>query len=157
MGKLGLHTKNKRFRQGYFYPKHLEKFAGKENYAIYRSGLELNYFRILDENPAVVKWGSEEVVVPYYYNQRWHNYYIDLFVIMKAADGREIKFFIELKPYTQTVEPVYNPRRKKESYVYDCLEWQKNQAKWDAAKKYAEKHGFQFHVLSEKDLAEHGK
>lgn len=154
MGQLGLVKKDKRFRQGVFEPRNKEKFAGKQGYAIYRSGLELNYFRILDDNPAVIQWGSEEVVVPYFFNGKWHNYFIDLFVVLKNGN-RIARFFIELKPYSQTVEPEYKPRRKKENYLYECLEWQKNQAKWAAAKSFATKKGYEFHVLTEKDLEEH--
>ena len=103
MGQLALNGRNKKFKQGIYKPKNPDKFWGKDGYAIYRSGLELNYFRILDANPNVLKWGSEEVVVPYIFEGKQHNYFIDIFVIFKS--GEEIKkFIIELKPYKQTVQ-----------------------------------------------------
>ena len=77
MGDLKL-VRNKNFKQGLFYPKHMDKFVSKERYAIYRSGLELKYFQMLDANPNVLKWGSEEIVVPYEFDGKWHKYYIDL-------------------------------------------------------------------------------
>lgn len=155
MGDLKL-TRNKRFRQGYFYPKHPEKFKGKEPFAIYRSGLELKYFRILDNNPNVIEWGSEEIVVPYFLNNAWHKYYIDLFVVFRVGDKIK-RFFIELKPFSQTQPPEWKPRKRKASHLYECLEWNKNQAKWKYADTYAKQKGFEFKILTEKDLEKYGK
>ena len=53
--------KNSRYRQGIFVPKNIDKFIGER--AIYRSGLELKFFRFCDNNPKVVRWGSENVVI----------------------------------------------------------------------------------------------
>ena len=53
----------KKYRQGIFTPKNQNKFIGTR--ATYRSGLELKFFRFCDENPNVIKWGSENIVVPY--------------------------------------------------------------------------------------------
>lgn len=89
----------------------MNKFVGKERKAIYRSGLELDYFKLLDKNPNVVKWGSEEVIIPYFFDNKWHKYYVDLFVIFESK-GQLKKYFIELKPYSQTVEPKISKRKK---------------------------------------------
>lgn len=151
MGQLALNGRNKKFKQGIYKPKNPDKFWGKDGYAIYRSGLELNYFRILDANPNVLKWGSEEVVVPYIFEGKQHNYFIDIFVIFKS--GEEIKkFIIELKPYKQTIQPVWSKRRKEKNYLYECREWAKNQAKWKSAEAYAKAKGCEFHILTEKDI-----
>lgn len=150
MGSLNLH-RNSNYKQGFFYPQNLQKFVGKERRAVYRSGLELDYFKLLDKNPNVVKWGSEEVVVPYFFQNKWHKYYVDLFVIFESK-GQLKKYFIELKPYSQTVEPKYNKRKKQMSMLYEAKQWAKNQAKWKAAHSYAEKNGWEFHILTEKDL-----
>ena len=150
MGSLNL-NRNTNYKQGFFYPRNLDKFVGKENKAIYRSGLELEYFRILDKNPNVLKWGSEEVVVPYFFENKWHKYYVDLFVVFKFGESVK-KYFIELKPYAQTVEPKVSKRKKQMSMLYEAKQWAKNQAKWKAAQSYAEKNGWEFHILTEKDL-----
>lgn len=121
MGDLKL-TRNKKFKQGYYYPKNMNKFKGKLPYAVYRSGLELDYFRILDTNPNVIEWGSEEIVVPYVLDGRWHKYYIDLYVKFRVGDKIK-KFIIELKPFKQTQEPVWSARRKQSNYLYECKEW----------------------------------
>ena len=117
MGSLNL-NRNTNYKQGFFYPRNLDKFVGKENKAIYRSGLELEYFRILDKNPNVLKWGSEEVVVPYFFENKWHKYYVDLFVVFKFGESVK-KYFIELKPYAQTVEPKVSKRKKQMSMLYE--------------------------------------
>jgi hypothetical protein len=150
MGSLNL-QRNTNYKQGFFYPRNLDKFVGKENKAIYRSGLELEYFRILDKNPNVLKWGSEEVVVPYFFENKWHKYYVDLFVVFKFGESVK-KYFIELKPYAQTVEPKVSKRKKQMSMLYEAKQWAKNQAKWKAATDYAKKNGWEFHILTEKDL-----
>lgn len=151
MGLLGLGKRNKNFKQGFYYPKNKDKFIGKTNYAIYRSGLELSYFRILDDNPNVLKWGSEEIHVPYFFDKKWHNYFIDIFVILKS-DNEIKKYLIELKPFRQTIEPKFSKRKKKETYIMETYEWAKNQAKWNSAREFASKQNCIFAVLSEKDL-----
>ena len=67
----------KKWRQGVFTPTNSEKFIGSK--AVYRSGLELKFFRFCDTNPNVLKWGSENVVVPYKspLDNRVHKYYVD--------------------------------------------------------------------------------
>lgn len=151
MGKLGISYHNKTYKQGIYRPKHPEKLLGKLPYAIYRSGLELNYFRILDENPSVVRWGSEELVIPYQFQGKWHKYYIDLVVFLKV--GNELKkLMIELKPHRQTIEPKNSKRKKKETYLSECVMYAKNCAKWQSAREYASKIGCEFKILTEKDL-----
>ena len=150
MGSLNL-QRNTNYNQGFFYPRNLDKFVGKEYKAIYRSGLELEYFRILDKNPNVLKWGSEEVVVPYFFENKWHKYYVDLFVVFKFGESTK-KYFIELKPYSQTIEPKVNKRKKQMTMLYEAKQWAKNQAKWKAATDFAKKNGWEFHILTEKDL-----
>lgn len=151
MGQLALNGRSKKFKQGVFKPKHPEKLLGKDGFAYYRSGLELNYFHILDNNPNVLKWGSEEIVVPYYFEGKWHNYYIDIFVIFKNGDDIK-KFIIELKPYKQTVQPIWSKRRKQINYLNECREFAKNTAKWESARKFAAAKGCEFHILTEKDI-----
>lgn len=151
MGLLGLHTKDKHYKQGVYRPRHPEKLLGKQTYAIYRSGLELKYFRILDENPNVLRWGSEEVTVPYMFEGKAHTYYIDLAVEFKV--GSEIKrFLIELKPYRQTIKPVKTKRKREKTFLSEAYMYAKNKAKWDAATAFAKRKGLEFRVLTEKDL-----
>ena len=52
---------------GFFRPKNPAKYSGDYKNIIYRSLWERNVFRWCDENPQILKWVSEEVVIPYYY------------------------------------------------------------------------------------------
>ena len=104
--------KNSRYRQGIFVPKNIDKFIGER--AIYRSGLELKFFRFCDNNPKVVRWGSENVVIPYYnpLTKRNHRYHVDNYVVIK--EGTAItKYLVEIKPYKQTLKPTTKYKQKK--------------------------------------------
>lgn len=149
MGDLPLH-KNKKFKQGYFYPKNKEKLYGSDR-AIYRSGLELKYFQLLDKNENVIQWGAENITVPYFFQDKWHTYYIDLFVIIKEKEKIK-KYLIEIKPFKQTQTPIYSKRRKQSNYIKECIEFEKNKAKWKYASDYAKTKDFEFHILSDKIL-----
>ena len=151
MGRLGLPKRNDHYKQGVFYPKNKEKLLGKSDFAIYRSGLELKYFKILDNNPNVLKWGSEEITVPYRFNNDWHRYYIDLVVVFKVGTKTK-KFLIELKPYRQTLQPEKTKRKREKTFITESYTYAKNIAKWKAATEYAKRQGWEFKVLTERDL-----
>jgi hypothetical protein len=142
--------KNNKYRQGVFTPVNKSKFLGVS--AIYRSGLELKFMRFCDSNQNVIKWGSENVVIPYIspLDGRAHKYYVDNFVIIK--EGEEIKkYLIEIKPSKQTVPPV-TKYKKKEHLIYEQSMYVKNQAKWQAATEFCKKKGLEFLILTEKHL-----
>lgn len=148
---LGL-NRNKRYRQGYYYPKNASKFIGEK--AIYRSGLELQYFKFLDENPNCIKWNSEGITVPYFWqgDNKWHTYYIDLAATFKDKKGGLVTYLIEIKPYRQTVVPQHTPRKRKKTLISEQVTFSQNQAKWNAAKEFAEKNKLKFIILTEKDI-----
>ena len=77
----------KKYKQGIYTPIYPEKFIGKQ--ATYRSGLELKFFRFCDNNANVLKWGSENVVVPYIspLDHRTHRYFVDNYVVIKYFLG----------------------------------------------------------------------
>jgi hypothetical protein len=140
----------KKWRQGVFTPKNSEKFIGSK--AIYRSGLELIFFRFCDNNPNVIKWGSENVVVPYKspLDNRVHKYYVDNFVTIK--EGKDtISYLVEIKPSKQT-KPPQTKYRKKQHLIYEQKAYVTNQAKWKAAREYCKKRGFTFIIITEKEL-----
>jgi len=61
---------------------------------------------------------------------------------------------VEIKPYRQTIDPktVDQGKKRKKTILYENLNYIKNQAKWEAAKKFSEKHGYEFTILTEKEL-----
>ena len=97
-------NKNSKYRHGIFKPVNLDKFIGER--AVYRSGLELKFFRFCDNNANVLKWGSENIKIPYFnkLTGRTHRYHIDNYVVIK--EGNQItKYCVEIKPYNQTLPP----------------------------------------------------
>jgi hypothetical protein len=141
---------NKKYRQGIFTPKNADKFIGTK--AVYRSGLELKFMRFCDNNPNVLKWSSENVVIPYIspVDGRVHRYFVDNFVIIK--EGNQIKkYLVEIKPYKQTMAPT-TKYRKREHLLYEQQMYSVNQAKWASAREFCAKKGLEFLILTEKDL-----
>jgi hypothetical protein len=139
-----------KYRQGIFTPRNKDKFLGER--AVYRSGLELKFFRFCDNNPNVVKWGSENVVIPYIspLDGRVHRYYVDNYVVIKE-DNTLKRYLVEIKPYKQTKRPE-TKYRKKEHLIYEQKAYAVNQAKWESARNYCKKNNLSFLILTEKEL-----
>ena len=139
-----------KWRQGIFIPKNIDKFIGSK--AIYRSGLELKFFRFCDDNKNVVKWGSENVIVPYYspLDNKGHRYYVDNYI--EILEGNKLtKYLVEIKHSRETKPPKTKYRNRKH-LLYEQKTFVTNQAKWEAARKYSKKKGYKFIILTEKEL-----
>lgn len=138
--------------KGLFTPQHDEKYRGSRP-IVFRSGLELNFFRWCDRNDRVLQWGSESVVIPYMSPKdgRMHRYFVDSVLLLKTDTGTK-KFLIEIKPEKQTMPPTQSARKSKKNLLYEQVNWAVNSSKWDAARGWCEKHGFEFVILTEKDL-----
>ena len=80
------------------------------------------------------------------------DYPVDNFVIFRDRDGNKQKFLIEIKPSKQVAKPVASNRKKQSTTLYEQTTWITNQAKWEAAKKWADKKNCQFIILTEKEL-----
>ena len=103
-----------KYYSGSFKPKNRGKYQGDVSAIKYRSMWERQVFRWCDENSSVVKWSSEEIVVPYRCRTdgKSHRYFTDLFIEFKGGK----RYIIEIKPKSQTVEP--KPRtRKTKKYI----------------------------------------
>ena len=140
----------KKWRQGIFTPKNQDKFIGSK--AVYRSGLELKFFRFCDDNPNVLEWGSENIIVPYIspLDNRAHRYYVDNYIAIK--EGLEVvKYLVEIKPSKQTKPPT-TKYRKRQHLIFEQKQYVINQAKWKAAKEFCKKKGLTFIILTEKEL-----
>jgi hypothetical protein len=138
---------------GRFTPKSPNKYKGDVTNIIWRSTWELRFLKYLDTNPAILEYGSEEVVVPFIspLDGKRHRYFVDFYFKVKTKEGLTKKYLVEVKPYSQTIEPK-RPKRITESYMSSVYTYLVNQAKWKSAKEFAKNSGMEFIVLTEKEL-----
>lgn len=134
--------------KGRFIPKNPQKYVGKSIRQIFfRSSWELAFMKWLDSNDAVLRWGAEELAIPYISPEdgRVHRYFPDMIVMYKDADGNIKKEIIEIKPYKETVPTPRMSEHDKRAVI-------KNQAKWEYASNWASRNGATFRVLTERTL-----
>lgn len=135
--------------KGRYKPQHPEKYKGNPTQIIFRSSYELKFMRRLDIDPRVTEWSSEEFYIPYFdpaagYNRRY-------FPDFKAtANGNTIVF--EIKPYKQTLPPETKKRKARKTLIKETATFITNQAKWKAAREYCAKRGWDFKILTEREL-----
>jgi len=134
-------------------PKHPEKYNGDYTNIIARSSWEVKFMNWADNNPNVILWNSEELAIPYICptDNKWHRYFPDAIIKIKDKDGNIKTYLIEIKPYKQTIPPQV-PKRKTKNYIKEVYTWGKNDAKWKAARQYSKEKGWEFMILTEKEL-----
>lgn len=137
-----------RFMQGWFIPRHPEKYRGDASRIRYMSSWEYNFHQMLDGNPNVLEWSSEEIAIPYLspIDGRMHKYYPDYFIVFKNKDGEICQELIEVKPIKQVKKPT------KRSSQYEQATFVVNMAKWAAARAFCEANGFNFRIVTENEL-----
>lgn len=138
--------------KGKFTPKNPTKYKGDPTNIIYRSSWELKVMNYLDSNPGVIWWGSEELFIPYWspVDNKKHRYFPDFISKIKRKDGTVMTYIIEVKPHKQTMPPVQ--KRKTKRYLEEAATYIVNQSKWKAATEFCKDHGWEFKVITEKDL-----
>lgn len=136
-------------RKGRYRVENPEKYRGDPTNVWYRSSWELKVMRRFDRDPNVAAWGSEEVVIPYRdkASGRLRRYFPDF--TMKRTDGK--KFLIEVKPEKETRPPTRQGKTEKR-FITECLTYAKNSSKWTAARKWCEDHGYEFVLITERQL-----
>lgn len=107
---------------------HRGEFDSKKNGKLisYRSGLERDFYDVLEEDTDVTKFYGEPYKVAYFWQGKWHDYIPDLRV--DYVDGSTEIW--EIKPSNQT-------------------DYEQNRAKWAAAQQWAISHGWDFVVQTE--------
>lgn len=140
------------YYQGKFVPKNKSKYHGDVDNIIYRSSWELAVLKWCDTNSSVVKYSSEEVVIPYRWDidKRMHRYFMDFKITFD--NGKTI--LVEVKPKKET-QPPKRPDKSKR-YISEAMTYVKNQNKWDAAETYAKDRGWEFQVWTEDTLKQMG-
>lgn len=121
---------------------------------VYRSRPEYMIMRWLDLNPNVLTWSSESTVVPYRSPQdnSYHRYFVDFSCQYKDSSGKVSNIMIEYKPKKFTIPPVKSKRMSDKTFRNLCETWVKNQAKWKAAREFAEARNATFMVLTEEHI-----
>lgn len=160
---------NKRVYKTGDYPlKNPHKYVGKTK-PHYKSGFENRMMYWLDENNKVIEWSYEPHYIEYLsstpsnspewikslVDDKIHKYFVDFYAKLKDNNGNIVTYLLEIKPYAQTLLPLEPKKKTKKSvkrYVEDMKEYVKNSNKWKAAEEYAKQRGYNFTVLTERDL-----
>jgi hypothetical protein len=107
----------------------------------------------LDNNDAIIEWGSEELVIPYRspVDNRVHRYFPDFYVKVKQKDDTIRVMILEVKPARQT-KPPEKKKNVTKQYIQEVVTWGINEAKWKAATEFCLDRGWTFKILTEHDL-----
>ena len=137
------------FHKRIYKPIFPEKYTGDPTAIIMRSSWETMFAGWCDKNPSVIKWSSEETVIPYRCptDDRIHRYFVDFKITIK--EGRT--YLVEVKPAKQCEPPVF-PGKRTQRYLTESLTFIKNQAKWEAARNYCKDRGWEFKIITEREL-----
>ena len=140
--------------KGRYTPQNKGKYAGNPSNVIYRSLWERKLMNWCDLNPDVIKWGSEETVIPYVspLDNKIHRYFVDFYIQVKTKDGLIKSYLVEVKPKKYTKPPETNPKKKSKSWFSEVKNWGVNSAKWKAASEYAKDKKWDFIILTEDHL-----
>ena len=144
-----------KYFQGFFKCQNPSKYLGDTKDIVYRSGLEFRYMMRLDSDPKILSWESETFAIPYNdpTSNRIRRYFPD-FRVTERIKGIKRTYVVEIKPDSQTRPPKRGKKGKKSDrrYLQESLVFSKNNAKWEAARRYCEINGFEFIILTEKQL-----
>lgn len=137
---------------GKYTPKNPSKYKGDPSNIIYRSNWERRVMKFLDENKNCIWWASEEMSVPYVSptDNKRHRYFPDFIAHMKQKDGSLKTLMLEVKPEKQTKLPTQ--KRKTQTFLKETVTYAINQEKWRAADLFCKEHGWQFMLITEKEL-----
>lgn len=146
--------------KGKYVVKNPGKYVGDVNDVVWRSLWERITMVFLDTNNDVVRWSSESIVIPYICatDGKRHSYYVDFYIEFK--DGK--RWLVEVKPHAQTKPPrtptklnegrAKSNSKTRQRLLNEAKTYAKNISKWEAATKFAEKHGMFFALLTEKNV-----
>ena len=140
------------FARGRYELKNPDKYIGIKT-PMYRSSWEWHFMKMCDEHPAVAKWASESIKIPYRnpFTGKFTIYVPDFFLVYGDRNGKQHVELVEVKPANQTIkEKVGNSTSNKAHYVL-------NQAKWQAARAYCKQKGMYFRIVNEGDIFHQGK
>jgi len=145
-----------KWKQGKYDLKFPSKYKGTLP-VIFRSSWEHRVFYFLDNNPSIIEWASETIVINYKYqlDNKMHRYFVDINFIANDSENIQRRYLIEIKPFSQTIPPkppMKNSHKAMQRYNQEVMTFQKNQDKWLYAKAWADKNGYIFDIWTEKTL-----
>jgi hypothetical protein len=134
-----------KYQQGQYEPSNPGKYLGK-GLPRYRSGWELAVFRMCDNHPSVLAWGSETHRIPYKnpLTGKMTTYVPDLLMVYVDAKGQKHAEIVEIKPSKQTLGEARSQADKAAAVV--------NHAKWTAARYWCKQQGIGFRVITEHEI-----
>lgn len=144
---------NRTYKQGLYIPVNPSKYMGDVNKIVYRSSWEFKVCYKLDHADYVVGWACEQPVVPYISPKDGlpHRYFPDFLVVTLNQDGTKNITMIEVKPYREQFPPTAKGK-KKSRFLKEAVTYEVNQAKWRAARAFCDKRGWNFVILTEKEI-----
>lgn len=131
------------YAQGVYTVKNPAKYVGKKA-PKYRSSWELRFMLFCDNNPSIINWASESIMIPYVNPVTGKNtvYVPDFFIYYMDKSGKKVGEIIEIKPKKEmTLENAKSQRDK----IMVAI----NMAKWQAATKWCKAQGLTFRVINE--------
>jgi hypothetical protein len=142
--------------KGKYKPKNSFKYNGDPTGITYRSLWERKFMVYCDTTSSIIKWSSEEIVIPYLspMDNRWHRYFPDFWIQYRDVNGILRASIIEVKPFAQTMEPkrLNSGAKPTRRFLNEVVTWGVNQAKWAAATKYCQDKNWEFKLMTEKEL-----
>lgn len=137
----------RRFANGKYQLKHPEKYVGNK-LPTYRSSWEFTVMQTFDNHPAIQKWASEAISIPYRcpMTGRQTVYIPDFFIQYVDRDGSIHTELVEVKPRNQTFREAVGKNKNNQ------IEYARNMAKWQAATAWCRKQGIKFRVINESDI-----
>ena len=146
-------SKREKYHQGRFNPQNPQKYKGDYSNIIYRSSWELKFMRYCDRNESILEWGSEEFFIPYFdpTTNKVRRYFPDFIIKVKESKDITKTYIIEVKPKKQTLPPKIG-KQKKKTLINEAITYEKNIAKWKAAKEWCDDRRINFKIITEEEL-----
>ena len=137
----------RRFASGKYNVQNPEKYVGNKK-PTYRSSWEYTFMRTCDTHPAIQKWASEAISIPYKcpITGRQTVYVPDFFIQYIDKLGKMHVELIEVKPQNQAILEKVGRNR------HNQIEYARNVAKWRAAQAWCKAQGIKFRIVSENEL-----
>ena len=85
-------------------------------------------------------------------SKKKRRYFPDFLIRYEKSDGVVMTEMIEIKPQKQVEGPPKNPKRRTKAWINAVHTYITNQAKWEAAAKICEDRGWNFRLITEKEL-----